>query len=154
MLLTIFDLIALGAAALFLIVLLFELIVSGPSRRWALQLGLFLAGAVGLFLVLRLGGSSHRQAFGQGQEYALIAVVFVCILLGMAARYVFYLRGKFKWRSFLKPFLISPMVFFPLLGTIPFGNQIEPIQWISFALLAFQNGFFWRVVFERAKKSV
>ena len=154
MLLTIFDLISLGAAVLFLIVLLWEFATSGASRSWALQLGLLLVGVVGLFLIFRSGASSHRQAFGQGQEYALIAVVFVCILLGMAARYFFYLRGEFKWRSFLKPFLISPMVFFPLLGTIPFGNQIEPIQWISFALLAFQNGFFWRVVFERAKKSV
>lgn len=42
----------------------------------------------------------------------------------------------------------------PLLGTLQDASQLEAIQVVSFCLLAFQNGFFWKVVFERAQKKL
>ncbi|MCI5157679.1 MAG: hypothetical protein D3906_04425 [Candidatus Electrothrix sp. AUS1_2] len=78
--------------------------------------------------------------------------MFLCTMLGIMAHYVFYLKGKFSWRAFLKPLVISPIVFLPLVGSVQSLTGLEPMQMISFAILAFQNGFFWKEVFGRVEK--
>jgi hypothetical protein len=42
-------------------------------------------------------------------------------------------------------------VLLPLIGSIQNINELDAMQTISFALLAFQNGFFWEVVLERVQ---
>jgi hypothetical protein len=54
----------------------------------------------------------------------------------------------------LKPLCVSPIVLLPLLGTLQGAMTLEPIQVLSFCLLSFQNGFFWRVIFERANATL
>jgi hypothetical protein len=60
------------------------------------------------------------------------------------------LKGTFSWPDLLKPLCISPIVLLPLIGSVQGMKGLESMQVISFALLAFQNGFFWQVVLERA----
>jgi hypothetical protein len=48
---------------------------------------------------------------------------------------------------------ISPILLLPLIGSIQAVKSLEAIQVASFALLAFQNGFFWQVVLQRAVPS-
>lgn len=97
----------------------------------------------------------RRQSFGAGDNpWPMISLVFVCILAGMAARYFFYLQSRFTWSSLLRPVCVSPIVLLPLLGTLQDTDQLEALQVVSFCVLAFQNGFFWRVVFERAQASL
>jgi CDP-diglyceride synthetase len=119
-----------------------------------LQLGL-LAGAA-LLLRVWIGfpgwGRGTRGHFGAGDNpWPMIGLIFACIVAGMAARYFFYLKRDFAWSSLLKPLCVSPIVLLPLVGTLQDAAKLEALQVLSFCLLAFQNGFFWRVVFERAQ---
>jgi hypothetical protein len=92
-----------------------------------------------------------RVAFGAGTSSGLVVLaMFVCVVFGISARYVFYLRGAFSWLDLVKPLCISPIVLLPLIGSVQGVKNLETTQVISFALLAFQNGFFWQTVFERA----
>ena len=91
-------------------------------------------------------------AFGAGNSPAtVVSIMFVGVLLGIAARYVFYLKSAFSWPDLLKPLSISPIVLLPLISSVQAVKDLETMQIISFALLAFQNGFFWQTVFERAQ---
>lgn len=92
-----------------------------------------------------------RVSFGEGTSPGWVVVVMcVCVVLGIAARYIFYLKGSFSWLEFVKPLCISPIVLLPLIGSVQTSRELASVQVISFALLAFQNGFFWQVVLERA----
>ena len=78
--------------------------------------------------------------------------MFLAIVCGIAARYIFDLRkSQFSVLEFLKPIVISPMVLLPLIGSVLATGELNGMQVVSFALLAFQNGFFWKVVLEGAK---
>jgi hypothetical protein len=68
--------------------------------------------------------------------------------LGIVANYVYYREGKFDWRSFVKPMVISPIILIPLIGSVQGSGNVESIQMISFGFLAFQNGFFYKKVLE------
>jgi len=83
--------------------------------------------------------------------FAEIQPVDLGILLGIAARYVFFLQGKFAWLDFAKPLCISPILLLPLVSSVQTLKSLDPIQVVSFALLAFQNGFFWQAVLQRAR---
>jgi hypothetical protein len=91
-------------------------------------------------------------AFGTGASQTMvILIMFGAILLGTAARYVFHLQARFSWLDFAKPLCISPILLLPLMGSVQGVKDLQPMQVVSFALLAFQNGFFWQVVLERAE---
>ena len=139
-------------SGLYLILLLIEGIITRSGKRVLIEAVLLCAF---LFLLNRITGfpaPSSQQAFGGVSPLTAIGLMFVCTMLGIMAHYVFYLRGKFSWRAFLKPLVISPIVFLPLVGSVQSLTGLEPIQMISFAILAFQNGFFWKEVFGRVKK--
>ncbi len=136
-------------------VLYFALIVvdwmrSHGHRRFVLELLLLLALlAVDVLIASEAKG---YVAFGAGTSPTIvILIMFAAVLLGIAARYVFYLQVQFAWRDFAKPLCISPILLLPLMGSVQGVKDLEPMQVVSFALLAFQNGFFWQVVLERAQ---
>lgn len=141
------------AMGLYLVLILVELFKERSWKRFGIEI--LILGGVFLLLNLTLGFPTNTvQAFGGISPIRLIGIMFVCTILGVAARYFFYLEGKFSWLDFLKPMFISPIVLLPLLGTIQGATSFETIQTISFAILSFQNGFFWKVVLENAKKQV
>ncbi|HZF13025.1 MAG TPA: hypothetical protein VFE33_29900 [Thermoanaerobaculia bacterium] len=143
--------VVLACLVLSAVLVLADLLLSRSLRRFLLEAGLLVVAALVLRFTTGFPEPASRQSFGSGSiSLPILVLLFVCILVGMAARYVFYLRGRFSWMSFLKPLCVSPIVLLPLLGTLQGSAALEPIQVISFCLLAFQNGFFWRVVFERA----
>jgi len=139
----------LGLFGLFIVI---ELITSRSVKR-------FLVQAIILFVVIVIlktttGFPATSRAFGGISPLNAIGVMFVCTLFGIAAHYFFHLKGKFSWRTFLKPLVISPIVLLPLIGSVQGNTNIETFQLISFGFLAFQNGFFWREVFEHAKTQI
>jgi hypothetical protein len=73
------------------------------------------------------------------------------MLLGMVANYWWnHFRGGGNWddmllRDILIPLLISPIVFFGIWAMWP-GKEII----FALCLVAFQNGFFWQVIFSKA----
>ena len=146
---TIILLVCMGVYAL---TIFLELIQSKSVKRFLWEAGAL--AAVFLALNLTTGFPRIRVAFGGTPPEAAIGLMFVCVLLGIAARYFFRQRGKFSWRAFLKPMCISPMVLLPLVGSVEGSTGLQSIQLISFGVIAFQNGFFWEVVLEKAKKDL
>jgi hypothetical protein len=117
--------------------------------------------AVALFLTTGFPFPSARRAFGapsSGQSSAevsqllALALMFVGVVLGIAATYVFNLAGAFSWRDLARPLVVSPLVLLPLIGSLQ-GANLEPVQLVCFTVLAFQNGFFWQQVLRDAKPS-
>lgn len=147
-LITVIILIGMG---LLVVIFLIEDLRDKTYARLAIKCGVLLV--VFLFLNLATGfpKPSTKQAFGGVSPLGAIGLMFVCIILGMAARYIFYLKGKFSWLAFVKPLCVSPIVLLPLFGSVQGMQELETIQMVSFGLLAFQNGFFWQVVLDRAK---
>ena len=132
--------------------ILIELVVSRTVKRFIVQI-VILFGVV-LLLNMTTGFPATRQAFGGVSPILSIGIMFLCVLLGIAAHYFFYLRGEFSLGAFLKPLVISPIVLLPLIGSVQGASNVESIQLISFGFLAFQNGFFWKVVLEHAKAKI
>jgi hypothetical protein len=67
---------------------------------------------------------------------------------GMAAQGAYaYLTAtgapSWKWNTFFVPLLISPMVFGAFLSVIR-----SEIDILTGAIMAFQNGFFWKQIFD------
>ena len=109
--------------------------------------------SISTFLILRsqTGFPAIRQSFSETPTTTAVIVMYICVVLGTAANYYYNLKGAFSWKSLARPVIVSPLVLLPLLGTLQGRSGLEGMQLIWFALLAFQNGFFWRVVFDRAK---
>jgi len=126
----------------------------GRRRSWQ-HLVAYLAGllcaTVALYLTTGFPVPETRQAFGVSAS-PLVAVVlmFVGVIVGIAATYVFNLTGAFSWRDFARPLVVSPLVLLPLIGSLQ-GAALEPVQLVCFVVLAFQNGFFWQQVLRDAK---
>ena len=148
--------IVLGCLVAYGLVALVDLARFRLFNRFAVELGLLIAAAVILRATEGFPEPEAGQAFGANGTGSLpmVGLMFLCITVGMLARYLFYVRGPLVWMPFFKPLCVSPIVLLPLMGTLQAGTALEPIQVISFCLLAFQNGFFWRVVFERAQSSL
>lgn len=128
----------------------------GWIKREKARSGLEMSLLVAAFLMLRwqTGFPAIRESFSSTPTAAVVGVMFICVVLGTVANYMFYLKASFSWRSLVRPIVVSPLVLLPLLGTLEGHPQVETVQLIWFALLAFQNGFFWRIVFDHAKPTI
>ena len=129
-----------------------EFIIYRSVKKFVIQ-AVVLIGVV-LGLKATTGFPNIVVAFGGISPIIAIGIMFVCTTLGIFANYFFYRKGRFSWRSFLKPLIISPIVLLPLIGTVQSVHELEEIQLVLFGMLAFQNGFFWRVILERGKSNV
>ncbi len=83
-----------------------------------------------------------------------VALLYIAMLAGIAAQYFFFAEegDNFQLRAFVKPFLASPVLFIPLASS--YQEALHPFEAFSMAdlmmlLAAFQNGFFWKIVFDR-----
>jgi hypothetical protein len=123
------------------------------SARRSLIYGVVLGSvALGLFLKGGTLGPS-RLAFGGASPLWALALMFIGVIMGMAATYIFNLTSEFSWRDLARPLVVSPLVLLPLIGSLQ-GANLEPVQLVCFTVLAFQNGFFWQQVLRDAKPSV
>jgi hypothetical protein len=139
----------------FVLYLLLIVIDDVPHRSFA-RLRKELFGLLVAFLVIHWTTDfpSVRESFSAVSLICAIVIMFVFVLFGMGANYFFYLKGPFLWRSFVRPLVVSPMVLLPLIGTVENRSDVGSVQIICLACLAFQNGFFWRTVFEHARPKV
>jgi hypothetical protein len=145
-----------GLSAFLALSIFIALIDCFRERSWPrllIYLPPLLAAAGALFLTNTFLLSPSRQAFGGSFSPLLAAgIMFVGVVLGIAATYVFNLTSPFSWFDFARPLLVSPLILLPLIGSMQ-GGSLEPIQLVCFAILAFQNGFFWQHVLRNAKPS-
>jgi hypothetical protein len=138
---------------LYLLIILVEVAVRRRFTHFLIELGL--GAAVGLLATLIILTSPTRAAFGELSSLHVLGIMCMATICGIVARYVFYLEGgTFSWLDMLKPLSITPMVVMPLIGSLQWGGTLNTMQTVSFAFLAFQNGFFWQKVLEGAKPTV
>ena len=139
-----------GCAAAYLALILFDLVRSRRAKRFLLEL---LPLVVLIIIdVLIASAKNGYVSFGPGPSSVVTVLIMLgSILLGIVARYVFSLQGRFVWLDFAKPLCISPILLLPLMSSVQTLKSLEPVQVLSFALLAFQNGFFWQAVLDRAR---
>jgi hypothetical protein len=136
-------------ALLYFAVILIDLFRSHRIKRFLLELLPMICLLV--IDVITASANAGYVTFGATSSPAFVIVImFACILLGIGARYVFYLEGKFSWLDFAKPLCISPILLLPLIGSMQGGKNLEVVQVVSLGLLAFQNGFFWQAVLAQA----
>lgn len=108
------------------------------------------------------GFPSFPAGIAKGETEAnagpLVLALFVFMVLGMGAEYLYHYldakpqETKFDWRSFVKPFLVSPLVFVPLAASLQ-NAKVDlshfDIPLLMLFLVAFENGFLWRGYFTR-----
>ena len=114
--------------------------------------------ALGLLLAWLDTARVETMGGGDGASWADIGLLALAMFAGMAAQY-FYFRDdaqSFRWQPFLRPLLASPLVFLPVAAELAktelkFAAGPDPATFLSL-LVAFQNGFFWKVVFDRSAR--
>ncbi len=118
----------------------------------------------GVFLNVVFGFPSPSGVVAKGSEAsrALYVALYVCVLMGMAFQFAFRyfsqpkeLRSSWDWGLFIAPFFASPLIFFPLVAAfqssgVDFNDSRAPRLMVL--MVAFQNGFFWKEIFERKQK--
>ena len=88
----------------------------------------------------------------------LVVALYLFMVVGMAAEYLYRFLdanpgdSKFDWRTFAKPFVVSPLVFVPLAASLQ-NAKVDlshfDIPLLMLFLVAFENGFLWRGYFTR-----
>lgn len=136
------------AIGVFTLIVLVEAAILRDFPKFTLQLLILALVALVLHFTTGFPKSTRLVMFGGTSPLVAILIMFVCTLLGMVAHYIFYLNNKsFSWLALVKPLVVSPIILLPLVGSMQAQAALEPIQLISIAILAFQNGFFWEAVF-------
>jgi hypothetical protein len=97
-------------------------------------------------------------------ELAFIIILYLFMVVGMICQYLYSLliqprkqRPPFDWGNFLAPLFASPIVSIPML--VAFQNsEIDLTQLtlprVMVFVVAFQNGFFWKEIFESRRRSL
>jgi hypothetical protein len=102
------------------------------------------------------------EKMGSASETASIVICYAAMLLGMMAEYGYAQaeRGQTKFTfeglTFFMPIFASPIVFIPLLtltSELGAGGAFTRAR-VMVYLVAFQNGFFWKIFFEQRQKQI
>src|SRR4051794_6541698 len=110
---------ALSASA-FLLIAILDLIANRSYRPFAFRVGGLALAMLILHVVAGFPKPSSRIAFG-GTDVSPLAVVglmFIAVMVGIAATYIFNLNSEFRWRDFARPLVVSPIILLPLIGSI------------------------------------
>ena len=134
------------------------------NRRWQQSMLHFMLLAIA-FLLIYIFFIAPKQATGRGdssQDLYFVIVLYLFMLLGMLAQYIYArleqpkaMRPKFDLGLFLAPIFTSPIIFIPLLSAMQNANidlQNLTTPRIMVFLVAFENGFFWKELFDHRRQ--
>jgi hypothetical protein len=126
-------------------------LVAIPQAQ-ALLLELLPLGALVVVSVLIASETKGYLAFGAGTSPTIvILIMFAGVLLGLRRPMHLLPASEVFVVDFAEPLWVSPILLLPLIGSVQGAEDLQAMQMVSFALLAFQNGFFWQVVLERGQ---
>ncbi|WP_085298897.1 hypothetical protein [Cognaticolwellia mytili] len=124
----------------------------GNNKKWkVLIINLVVVFFVFFILYTLTGFPFPKVSFGSVTPLSTILMMYLALVLGIAANY-FYFSTSFSLAIFLKPILVSPIIMVPLVGLVQTSNSIDDMKLISLIFVAFQNGFFWKSIFEKINK--
>lgn len=141
--------------------LLYRIATKDRGARLVPRVITLLAAASILFLLR----PNQVDKMGSVAETASMIICYAAMLLGMAAEYGYAIadrraRGEtasFDMLTFLMPIFASPIVFIPLLtltSELGAGGGAFTRARLMVYLVAFQNGFFWKQLFEQRRQTV
>lgn len=105
---------------------------------------------------------SAAVAKSPSSDLAVATALFVSMILGMLAQFLYSHftlrkgeRKDFDWGLFVAPLFASPIVFLPLLSAlqnadVDLTHLTAPRLMVL--LVAFQNGFFWKELFDKRRR--
>jgi hypothetical protein len=96
-------------------------------------------------------------------EYWTLCGLYVSTIIGIVGHHIFIqIRGveekkkkmQIKWMPLIKPLIISPIIFLAVMNQhTQMGGGGEGLKAnIMQFILAFQNGFFWKTIFEHLER--
>lgn len=148
----IYNYLVVMAFSVYVLILIWEVLRSGFSTSINLQITFLLALGIILHLTLEFPNPTDRQSFGPGvSPFTMIGIMYTCILMGIVGQFVYSSQKNSYWKGLAKPLCVSPIVLMPLMGSVQHQSNIETMQIISFGILAFQNGFFWKLILEKTR---
>jgi hypothetical protein len=128
------------------------------SQATRFIVGLLLIIGVSVVTTIWLRTYETMDSGNQAVPWGTVALLYIAMIIGMAAQYFyFYTRHLFRWRAFIKPFLASPIVFMPLFSAYQKAlTSLDAFELGDLMLLcvAFQNGFFWKVIFDKREEQL
>jgi len=147
-----------------LVLVLYRAIKTGNWRNLAFACIAVAAFSIFLHELFGFPTQSKAVAKGGGSDLPVAVALFICMLLGMAAQFLYSHfvvpaseRKPFDFGLFIAPIFASPVVFIPLLAAFQ-NNDIDlttlTIPRMMVFLVAFQNGFFWKDFFDRQRREL
>jgi hypothetical protein len=152
----------LGIASALILVLLLVAEFAMPNRVRQMRLIallLLLAVLVTTAVMLWPQSSIETKGEGSGAQWVMVALMYVAMTLGIVAQ-SYYFTGSGApagVSSWIKPTLASPIIFIPLLSSYQAAlssMSVVSIADIMILLVSFQNGFFWKVVFDKQAEAM
>ncbi|TKJ40367.1 hypothetical protein CEE37_08550 [candidate division LCP-89 bacterium B3_LCP] len=140
------------------------LYINVKAGRWkTLIIHVVILGVIILILNRVFKFPQIITTMGPGQETIIIIFCYICMVIGMSAQYLYQQaqsdndRIKIKMAPLLMPIFVSPIVFIPLLAIIqdiPMGSGALTKSRLMLYFIAFQNGFFWKEIFEKQRQRI
>lgn len=127
-------------------------------RRLPALLAAVALAAIAAWIAITLAPGA-TQTRGTTEEVVSVVLCYLSMVTGMLAEYAYAQaergerRLKFDLMSFLMPVFASPIIFIPLLTIatdVAAGGAFTRARLMIY-LVAFQNGFFWKGVFEQSR---
>jgi hypothetical protein len=139
---------------------IFELIRRKNWESFGIQIPVILIVALVLNRWFGYFNTTEIKGFRKIGEGWLVIGLYLSTIMGIVAHHIFVQtpgldapeeRTKLRWTPLLKPFVISPLIFLSALSQL---NKVSAQADTLIAALmqfgfAFQNGFFWKAVFEQ-----
>jgi peptidoglycan/LPS O-acetylase OafA/YrhL len=104
------------------------------------------------FLMINVFSNYETKGPIEPTRWPFVAITYLSMTIGMIAQYFFYNEDSlFTFRSMIKPVLASPIVFIPLIASYtdqPHDLANFRLSDFMIILISFQNGFFWKLIFD------
>jgi hypothetical protein len=158
------------SGAVLIAVLLYELVKTGRSKTEGIEPGqqsarkrsaaLFLGSIVVLVVLLWAyilyapGSEIEAKAATSPTPWRMVLLMYVAMLFGIVAQAYYFTEdtGPAARTSSFKAALASPIIFIPLISSYQSSLMnlgAFSIPELMILLVSFQNGFFWKVVFDK-----
>ena len=111
-----------------------------------------------VYLILRATGTfSVQKSFGAREDLSVLATIVIATVAGIIASKAFEVQdsGKLRWQEIVVPLLVTPLAVSPVWSVYVDQNLSNPTvkQFISFAFMAFSNGFTWKSIVAKLGKA-
>jgi hypothetical protein len=144
------------SVAVLLAVLFYELMQRSPTLwSYLFFVCILVVGIISLIVVSNYPAPSEIETKGglsASAPWVLVGLMYVSMILGIVAQSYYFLDRSSPPTSWLKAALASPIIFIPLLSS--YQDTLQNLTSFTIAqlmilLVSFQNGFFWKVIFDK-----